>query len=80
MLYIKIFILPTSLDIFDVRQHYVRILYICTGRETDLKTITLAWLKTGIRRRNSCPFRAVSGTGCGAELYVTRGFLCVIYF
>ena len=25
----KLSILPTSLDIFDIRQHYVRILYTC---------------------------------------------------
>ena len=25
----KLSILPTSLDIFDIRHHYIRILYIC---------------------------------------------------
>ena len=28
----KLSILPTSLDIFDVQQHYIRILYISLGR------------------------------------------------
>ena len=32
----KLSILPTSLDIFDLRQHYMRILYISRTRERNL--------------------------------------------
>ena len=33
----KLSILPTSLDIFDIRQHYVRIPFICSRRHKNVQ-------------------------------------------
>ena len=40
----KLSILPTSLDIFDIRQHYVRILYIDTSNTTCQAYLFIAYI------------------------------------